>query len=352
MDLRRRLLRQGALPDLHPLGGGPFPAEPDHALGVAAWRTHPVPLVPAVHPAADQLGPRVEHPDSPGPPGRLAHVLLGGERPDLPIAVHLVAQAPVGDPPRLAPAVLPPPLRPGRVCSRVAVLDPGERFLQRPGAHVQADVRLGAELGAVGQVLVGAEPVGFLPAPGQLGAAWPAVDRPDPVGPVVIADEVPFRSSRPTGRAGSMAIRGQWRSFVMGMFRPPQESRTISSTGSSGVRSGTGSPAMLRRSNSTACRPVSASGMRTVLSGGVRNLANGMSSQLTRATSAGTLRPACHSADSTPMAITSLCTKIAVSPGERSSSSRVATAPPCGVQSPSATRSSLGSSPASRSASS
>src|SRR6476469_8971658 len=146
--------------------------------------------------AADQLGPRVEHPDGPGPPGRLAHVLLGGERPDLPVAVHLVAQAPVGDPPRLAPAVLPPPLRPGRARSRVAVLDPGERFLQRPGTHVQADVRLGAEFGAVGQVLVGAEPVGFLPAPGQLGPARPAVLRPDPVGPVVVADEVPARPAQ------------------------------------------------------------------------------------------------------------------------------------------------------------
>jgi hypothetical protein len=55
----------------------------------------------------------------------------------------------------------------------------------------------------------------------------------------------------------------------------PQESRTISSTGSSGVFSGTGSPAMLRSSNSTAWRPVSASGTRTVVSGGVRNSATG-----------------------------------------------------------------------------
>ena len=188
--------------------------------------------------------------------------------------------------------------------SRVAVLDPGQRLLQRPGAHVQADVRLGAELGAVGQVLVGAEPVGFLPAPGQLGAAWPAVLGPDPVGPVVVADEVPARPAQhaepqlaeqaehvlaeaavvgqrrallvqpavdapsevldepaehlpvepPDGPGRINGDPGQWRSFVVGMFRPPQESRTISSTGSSGVRSGTGSPAMLRSSNSTACR--------------------------------------------------------------------------------------------------
>ena len=174
-----------------------------------------------------------------------------------------------------------------------------------------------------------------------------------------------LRSSRPTGRAGSMAIRVTGPPWSLGLLSRDfcsataslraarrRNSRTISSTGSSGVRSGTGSPAMLRSSNSTACRPVSASGTRTVVSGGVRNSANGMSSQLTTATSAGTRRPACHSADSTPIAITSLCTKIAVRLGERSSSSRVEVAPPCGVQSPSATRSSLGSRPAARSASS
>ena len=89
-----------------------------------------------------------------------------------------------------------------------------------------------------------------------------------------------------------------------------------------------------------------------MVSGGVRYSANGMSSQLTTATSAGTRRPVCHSADSTPIAIMSLCTKIAVRLGERWSSSRVAAAPPCGVQSPSTTRSSPGSRPAARSASS
>ena len=53
------------------------------------------------------------------------------------------------------------------------------------------------------------------------------------------------------------------------------------------------------------------------------------------------------------MAITSLCTKIAVSPGEHSQlGGRVADGAAEHVQSPSATRSSLGSSPAARSASS
>jgi hypothetical protein len=117
-------------------------------------------------------------------------------------------------------------------------------------------------------------PVGFFPAPGQLGAARSAIGGPDPVGPVVVADEVPARPAQ---------------------HPEPQ-------------------------------------------------LAEQAEHVLAEA--------ACHSAHSTPIAITSLCTKIAVSLGERPSSSRVATAPPCGVQSPSATISSLGSSPASRSASS
>ena len=126
----------------------------------------------------------------------------------------------------------------------------------------------------------------------------------------------------------------------------------MSVTGSNGGFSGTASPAMALSSRSTAVRPVSASGMRTVVSAGVRYSANGMSSQPTTATSSGTRRPAVCNADSTPIAIMSLCTKIAVMPGERSSSSLVAAAPPCGDQSPSATRSSCGSMVAARSASS
>ncbi len=133
---------------------------------------------------------------------------------------------------------------------------------------------------------------------------------------------------------------------------PPHESRTISSTGSRTVDCGACSPAMLRSSSSTASWPVSANGTRSEDSDGMRYSANGMSSQLTTATSAGTRRPAEASADSTPMAIVSLCTKIAVIRGPRSSSSRVAAAAVPGVQSASTARSSSGSIPAARSASS
>ncbi len=109
---------------------------------------------------------------------------------------------------------------------------------------------------------------------------------------------------------------------------------------------------MLCSSSSTACSPVSANGTRSEDSGGIRYSANGMSSQPTTATSWGTRRPAAASALSTPMAIVSLCTKIAVISGSRSSSSRVAAAAVPGVQSASTARSSPGSMPAARSASS
>src|SRR5580693_6898907 len=307
---------------------------------------HPVPVVPAVHAAADQYCIRVKHLDRPCPPGCLAYILLGGQRADLPVAVHLVAQAPVADPVGRVMAVAPAPLRPGRLASAVAVLDPGQRFLQRAGPHVQADVRLGAQLGAVAEELVGAEPVALLAAPGELGAPRPGVLWPDPIRPVVVADEV---AARPAQHAhpqlaqqaqhvvAEAALVGQRRALLVdaavdaaaqvldeaaehlavelaegpggvdgdaghpasspergggapGGWPLPQDSRTISSTGSRTGSSGTGSPAMLRSSSSTAFSPVSANGTRSEVSGGIRYSANGMSSQLTTATSAGTRR--------------------------------------------------------------
>src|SRR5262249_24527026 len=246
----------------------------------------------------------------------------------------------------------------------VAVLDPGQRLGQGPGAHVQADVRLGAELGAVLEELVGAEAVAVHAAPGQLRAPGPAVLGPDPVGPVVVADEVAARPAQhphpqlpqqPEHVAAEPPRVGQRRALLVdpavdaaaevldeatehvavqradgpgGIYRdsghtssssvgagpvvrftglpataPPQASLTIAPTGSSTGSSGTGPPAMRRSSSSTACSPVSANGTRSEVSDGIRNSANGMSSQLTTATSAGTCRPAAASALSTPMAI-------------------------------------------------
>ena len=61
----------------------------------------------------------------------------------------------------------------------------------------------------------------------------------------------------------------------------------ISSTGSRTGSAGGSCPAMLLSSSSTARSPVCANGTRSEVSDGVRYSANGMSSQLTTATSAG-----------------------------------------------------------------
>ena len=61
-----------------------------------------------------------------------------------------------------------------------------------------------------------------------------------------------------------------------------------------------------------ALRPISLKSWRTVVSGGVKYCASGMSSKPTTLTSRGISRPRSCSARSTPSAIWSLATKIAV----------------------------------------
>ena len=152
---------------------------------------HPVPVVHPALAAADQRDTGVEEPDGLGPLAGGGDVVLRGPLADLPVAVHLVAEAPVADPVRLFMPVGPPQASPVRVAGPVAVLDPGQRLVQGPGAHVQAQHRLHPRRRAPGHELVGPEPVGLLAAPGQLGAAGPLIRRADPVGPVVPGDEVP-----------------------------------------------------------------------------------------------------------------------------------------------------------------
>ena len=182
-----------------------------------------VPVAPAVVAAADQLDRRVGalHDERERP--RLLDVVLGVEAADLPAAVHLVAEAPVAHPVRRGVAVLTPQIRPVRVARTVAVLHPRLRLVRRAGAHVHADVGLGPQRAAVADELVGAEAVGFLRVPGELGPAWPVVHRPHTVEPVVAAHEVPAgpaedgdaeradRVEHVAAKAGGVA---QWRAFV------------------------------------------------------------------------------------------------------------------------------------------
>ena len=84
-----------------------------------------------------------------------------------------------------------------------------------------------------------------------------------------------------------------------------------------GDRSGTGevlSPVMAAVRTSMARAPTSVKSWWTVVSGGVRNAASGMSSKPTTDTSSGTGRPASCNARNTPSAIWSLPAKTAVMP--------------------------------------
>ena len=79
---------------------------------------------------------------------------------------------------------------PVRIPGAVAILDPGLRLVHAARAHVDADVRLGAENATVLDEFVGPEAVRLLAAPGELDAARPLLFRSDAIGPVVAADEV------------------------------------------------------------------------------------------------------------------------------------------------------------------
>ena len=149
-----------------------------------------VPVGPAPLPAADQLDAGISPLHDRGELTRLADIVLGGAGADLPGAVHLVAQTPVLDVVRLWVAVGAAQVGPVRIPGAVAILDPGLRLVHAARAHVDADVRLGAEDATVLHEFVGPEAVRLLAAPGELDAARPLLFRSDAVGPVIAADEV------------------------------------------------------------------------------------------------------------------------------------------------------------------
>src|SRR5712691_786288 len=163
---------------------------------------HGIPVAPAIVPATDELdgGIGVLHDQREG--AGLLDIVLGAEAPDLPAAIHLVAEAPVADAVRLGVAVLAPQVRPGGMARAIAVLDPGLRLIHGAGAHVDADIGLGPDTPAVLDELVGAEAVGLFGVPGELRPARAVGDGPNAVEPVIAADEVapgPAEHGHPEG---------------------------------------------------------------------------------------------------------------------------------------------------------
>src|SRR5207249_12337166 len=122
--------------------------------------------------------------------------VLGAYAPALPAAVHVVAEPPVAVPMGPAMPVLTPQVRPGGIAGAVTVLDPGLGLVHGAGAHVDADVGLSPDAAAILDELVGAEAVGLLGVPGELGPARASVDGPDAVEPVIAADEVAPRPAQ------------------------------------------------------------------------------------------------------------------------------------------------------------
>ena len=124
---------------------------------------------------------------------RLAPVLARLELPDLPGAVHLVAEAPVLDAVRLLVAVGAPQVAPAGAARKVAVLDVGQRGLDAARAEVHAEQRLRADQPAPVDELVGPELVGFERVPCAIHDRRTLGLRAHAVEPVVARHEVPAR---------------------------------------------------------------------------------------------------------------------------------------------------------------
>ena len=125
---------------------------------------------------------------------RLAAVLAGLQLPDLPRAVHLVAQAPVAHVVRLLVAVRAPQVAPLRAAVDVAVLDVGHAPSRRvPVPKLMPSSGSVPTSRAPVDELVGAELVRLERVPRALEHRRPLRLRADAVEPVVAGDEVAAR---------------------------------------------------------------------------------------------------------------------------------------------------------------
>jgi len=110
--------------------------------------------------------------------------------PDLPGAVHLVADAPVLDAVRLTVAVGGPQVGVLRPKGGVAIFDQVGGLLDGARPHVDGQHWLRVDQPGEFHELIGAELVGLDRLPGQVAAARALILRPDAVQPAVAAEEV------------------------------------------------------------------------------------------------------------------------------------------------------------------
>ena len=141
--------------------------------------------------ARDQLDGRIDQSHRLGGLRRDPAVLRGRLVADLPVAVHLVAQAPHAHVVRLGRAVLYPLVGPVRAAGVVAVLHQLRRGVRASGAQVHRQHRRRAHPSCPGAEFVRAHLVRFDRAPGQVEPDGPLLDRADAVLPAVTGHEVP-----------------------------------------------------------------------------------------------------------------------------------------------------------------
>ena len=120
-------------------------------------------------------------------------VLVGRHVAELPLAIHLVAQAPQSDVVRFGCAGRRAQVGVARAGGAVAVLDPVARLLRGAGAEVDGHHRRPVHLPAQPDELLGAESVGLDTLPGQLAHPRTLLARADAVLPVVAGGEVAAR---------------------------------------------------------------------------------------------------------------------------------------------------------------
>src|SRR5699024_1866055 len=120
-------------------------------------------------------------------------VLAGGLVPDLPRAVHLVAQAPEPDVVRFLGAVAAAQVGVVGAAGHVAVLQQVQCLLHPAGTEVDGHHRLRAGLAAPGDELVHADLVRLRGVPGQVRPPGPVLLWAGAVLPSVAGDEVAAR---------------------------------------------------------------------------------------------------------------------------------------------------------------
>lgn len=86
----------------------------------------------------------------------------------------------------IPPRMFPPQISPMGVPLSITILQQAQGLLERPRAHVQAQVRLDLQAPGIVDELVQAEMVGFFREPGEFDTFWARGDGSDAVLPVPV----------------------------------------------------------------------------------------------------------------------------------------------------------------------